>query len=71
MDENQILLEEKKFTTLDMINFLQQNAKLYKRTWNKMDVNIKVYIYLHKNGVVFLYSNYTDNVFEENISFDL
>lgn len=42
-----------------------------KRVWNHQEINIMVYIYQHQKGVVFLYLNYTDNVYEENLILEL
>lgn len=38
-----------------------------KRTWKNCEINVYIYIFTYDKGVIFLYVNYTDYVYEENI----
>ena len=61
---------------------IQSNCKPVKRVWEGKvfsslnyylikDINVSVFTYPHENGVVILYLNYTDDVYEENVVFSL
>ena len=42
-----------------------------KRTWKNCEINVYIYIFTYDKGVIFLYVNYTDYVYEENIQLTL
>ena len=54
-----------------LMQMIIQNGKMMKRTWNEDEINIFIYIFNYDKGVIFLYVNYSEYVYEENLSLKL
>jgi hypothetical protein len=42
-----------------------------KRRWKNYEINVFVHIFQYDKGVLFLYVNYSNIVYEENLLFEL
>jgi len=50
---------------------MRENTKGVKRIWNDKEINVFVHHFLHGEGVIILFLNYTDFAYEEYIVFEL
>ncbi|CAD8065916.1 unnamed protein product [Paramecium primaurelia] len=57
--------------SLELITYMKENAKQATRIWNNNHIDVQMYIYQHQEGVIILYLNNTQNIYEEKLTFIL